>query len=143
MSKSVLAITQTIQQQRGMRSMAQELLPFKYLGVEGFGDGQTALAGLGTYLELAQVLGLPAAIERHVKLREGTQGYTDRQMVMALLFLQLAGGLKAPGAEFDASAYKFRAIVTNLLDWDGDRVIRWHRERCGRSEQVHDVLKNE
>ena len=36
--------------------------------------------------------------------------------------------LKAPGAEFDASAYKFRAIVTNLLDWDGDRVIRWHRE---------------
>ncbi|NMA28270.1 MAG: hypothetical protein GX934_10925, partial [Burkholderiales bacterium] len=51
--------------------------------------------------------------------------------------------LKAPGAEFDASAYKFRAIVTNLLDWDGDRVIRWHRERCGRSEQVHDVLKNE
>ena len=72
--------------------MAQELLPFKYLGVEGFGDGQTALAGLGTYLDLAQVLGLPAAIERHVKLREGTQGYTDRQMVMALLFLQLASG---------------------------------------------------
>ena len=75
-----------------MRSMAQELLPFKYLGVEGFSDGQTALAGLGTYLDLAQVLGLPAAIEHHVSLRKGTQGYTDRQMVMALLFLQLAGG---------------------------------------------------
>ncbi len=56
---------------------------------------------------------------------------------------QLHLDLKTPGAEFDTSAYKLRAIVTNLLDLDGDRVIRWHRERCGRSEQIHDILKNE
>ena len=48
-----------------------------------------------------------------------------------------------PQMEFDTGAYKMRALVTNLWDWDGDRVIRWHRERCGQSEHIHDVLKNE
>ncbi len=67
-------------------------------------------------------------------LRKQPQPETDEQLHL---------DLPAPDAEFDTSAYKLRAIVTNLLDWDGDRVIRWHRERCGRSEQAHDVLKNE
>lgn len=50
------------------------------------------MAGLPAYLELAQVAGLRASIERHMKLRDGTQGWSDGQMVTALVLLNLAGG---------------------------------------------------
>lgn len=39
--------------------------------------------------------------------------------------------------------YKLFAIVTNRLDLPGDELIWWHRERCGKSEQAHDVMKND
>ncbi|MBI5969360.1 MAG: hypothetical protein HY882_16065 [Deltaproteobacteria bacterium] len=35
------------------------------------------------------------------------------------------------------------AVVTDMLSWDGERLLRWHRERCGTAEQVIDVLKKE
>lgn len=34
-------------------------------------------------------------------------------------------------------------IVTNLLDWEGGAIIRWYRERCGKSEEVHRILKED
>ena len=52
----------------------------------------TALAGLPLYLELAEVAGLPEAIQRHLGLRERGQGWTDAQIVMALVLLNVAGG---------------------------------------------------
>lgn len=71
--------------------MAQGVLPFKYQE-ERFGSGMTALAGLPTYLDLATVAGLGTSIERHVRARSGVQGWTDRQVVLSLLLLNLAGG---------------------------------------------------
>lgn len=53
----------------------------------------TALAGLPTYLELATVSGLPASIQRHFEgchLKE--QGWTDTQIIMSLILLNIAGG---------------------------------------------------
>lgn len=38
--------------------------------------------------------------------------------------------------------HKLFAVVTNL-GWPGDQVIWWHRERCGKSEEVHAVLKHD
>ena len=53
----------------------------------------TALAGLPTYLDLAQAAGVRDAIRRHLTVRgESTQGWSDSQMVMALILLNLAGG---------------------------------------------------
>ncbi len=52
----------------------------------------TALAGLPLYLDLAWVTGLVESIRRHLKLREGRQGWTDAQFVVALILLNLAGG---------------------------------------------------
>jgi hypothetical protein len=52
----------------------------------------TALAGLPTYLELAHVAGLSQSIQRHLKLREGKQGWTDAQVITSLVLLNLAGG---------------------------------------------------
>ena len=71
--------------------MQQGALPFHY-AEEKNSTGMTALAGLATYLNLLQVSGLKASVERHVGIRRGTQGWTDSQMVTSLILLNLAGG---------------------------------------------------
>lgn len=71
--------------------MKQGVLPFQY-EEEKTSTGMTALAGLPVYLDLARVAGLAKSIGRHVRLREGDQGWSDSQMVTSLLLLNLAGG---------------------------------------------------
>ena len=49
--------------------------------------------------------------------------------------------------------YKLFGVVTNIKDpddpltkgqgWDGERVIKWYRKRCGDSELAHSVLKSD
>ena len=43
------------------------------------------------YLDLVQASGLGAAVRENVKVA-GTQGWLDLQMVLAVIFLNLAGG---------------------------------------------------
>jgi len=71
--------------------MAQGILPVEY-EVEGSGKGMTALAGLPIYLELAQVMGVTKSVRERLTARDGTQGWTDVQMVMSIILLNLAGG---------------------------------------------------
>ena len=71
--------------------MAQGILPFKY-ELERSKVGMTALAGLPLYLDLAKVVGLSKSIGRHLRVRDKGQGWTDSQMVTALVMLNLAGG---------------------------------------------------
>ena len=40
---------------------------------------------------MAQVVGMGQAIERHLHVREGSQGWSDPQVVMYLILLNLAG----------------------------------------------------
>jgi hypothetical protein len=50
--------------------------------------------------------------------------------------------LKAQGSLFaDGSDRMHFAVVTNL-DWEGNRLVEWHREKAGTIEHVHDELKN-
>ena len=50
--------------------------------------------------------------------------------------------LKAQGLLFaDGSDRRHHAVVTNL-DWAGDRLLQWHREKAGTVEHVHDEVKN-
>jgi hypothetical protein len=50
--------------------------------------------------------------------------------------------LKAQGSLFaDGSDRMHYAVVTNL-DWDGGKLLEWHREKAGTVEHVHDELKN-
>jgi len=44
--------------------------------------------------------------------------------------------------EDGSKTYKLFGLVTNLT-WHGDRIIRWLRERCGKSEEVHSVQKED
>lgn len=72
--------------------MAQGVLPFQYQDQKCV-SGLTALAGLPAYLDLAYASGLRDSLSRHLKVRsESTQGWSDHQVVMALILLNLAGG---------------------------------------------------
>lgn len=71
--------------------MAQGLFDFQY-EVEKRSGGMTGLAGLPPYLEFGYVMGLGVAIRHHLKIRGGDQGWSDEQVVMALILLNLAGG---------------------------------------------------
>lgn len=71
--------------------MTQGLLPFHY-EIEKRDGGLTALAGLPAYVEFAYTMGLGRIISEHVQVRQGNQGWTDEQMVMSLVWLNLAGG---------------------------------------------------
>lgn len=43
----------------------------------------------------------------------------------------------------DGTAVKHFAVLSNLWDWDGARLLPWHREKAGTIAQVHAVVKNE
>ncbi len=43
----------------------------------------------------------------------------------------------------DGIKYNIRVIVTNRYDLSGEELFHWHNKRCGYSEQIHDVMKNE
>jgi hypothetical protein len=50
--------------------------------------------------------------------------------------------LKAQGSLFaDGSDRQHYAVVSNL-DWDGGKLLDWHRLKAGTVEHVHDELKN-
>ena len=69
--------------------MAQGVLPYKY-EKEKTASGMTSLAGLPVYLDLASVLNLGESIATHLQVK--VQGWTDEQIVLALILLNLAGG---------------------------------------------------
>ena len=71
--------------------MAQKVLPYEY-EVEGGKSGLTSVGGLPTYIDLASATGLLRSIDKHIKIRTGDQGWTDRQIVLSLIALNLAGG---------------------------------------------------
>ncbi len=47
-----------------------------------------------------------------------------------------------PTMPMKESKYKVFGIVTNM-DWDGNELIRWLYERCGKSEEAHSVMKED
>jgi hypothetical protein len=50
--------------------------------------------------------------------------------------------LKPQGVLFaDGSDRRHHAVMTNL-DWAGERLLKWHREKAGTVEHVHDEVKN-
>src|SRR5512136_122918 len=43
----------------------------------------------------------------------------------------------------EGQPYHYFAVATNMWSWEGEKLLRWQRERCGTVEKVHDVLKND
>ena len=69
----------------------------------------------------------------------GERGEQKQSQPLRYVGLRL---LKPQGALFaDGSDRHHHAVVTNL-DWAGDRLLNWHREKAGTVEHVHDEIKN-
>jgi hypothetical protein len=53
--------------------------------------------------------------------------------------------LPFPTMEMKDTRYKVFGIVTNIPDQEmcGEDLIHWHHERCGKSEEVHSVMKKD
>jgi hypothetical protein len=113
--------------------LPQGVLSFQY-EADRSGGGLTSLAGLPLYLDLVQATGLGAAIREHVRVAGG-QGWLDMQMVLAVIFLNLAGGdcvedlerLEGDGG----FAAVLQAIERDLLSRAERRSLkqRWRRAR--------------
>ena len=51
--------------------------------------------------------------------------------------------LPFPHMEMKKKHYKVFGVVSNMVDWSGERLLHWHHERCGKSEEAHAVMKND
>ena len=69
--------------------MTQGGLPFQYQS-EKNDSGLTGFAGLPLYLELASQSGLVQPINETLKTK--VRGWTDAEMILSLVLLNLAGG---------------------------------------------------
>ena len=113
--------------------LPQGVLGFQYES-EPSTAGLTSLGGLPLYLDLIQASGLAAAIREQVRVA-GTQGWMDLQMVLALIFLNLAGGdclADLERLESDSGfAAALAAIERELLTREERRALksRWRRDR--------------
>jgi len=115
--------------------MSQGILPFKY-EIEPINSGLTALAGLPSYLDLAAVCGLTDSIRRHLTVTSNQQqGWTDEQIVMALVLLNLAGGESVDDLRIlegdEGFAKVMRRVETHGLPRSERRALekRWRKER--------------
>src|SRR5664279_4433740 len=113
--------------------VAQGVLGFQYQ-TDSVNSGLTSLAGLPLYLDLIHASGLGAAIRHKVRVA-GAQGWLDIQMVLAVIFLNLAGGDCVDDLdrlENDSGfAAILRAIEQDLLSRAERRSLkaRWRRTR--------------
>lgn len=78
--------------QRGDFIMAQGVLPYQYEPEKSAKQGLTALGGLPLYMDLAAASGLITSIRKHMQIKSGGQGWSDDQIIMSLIMLNLSGG---------------------------------------------------
>jgi len=50
--------------------------------------------------------------------------------------------LPFPTLTLKRQTYKLFGLVTHL-DWEGERIVNWMYERCGKSEEAHSVMKSD
>ena len=97
-----------------------------------------------TKTEWAEVCFVPNAIcnskkgceYRYIAKRE----LLEEQLELPGMESQLT--LPFPSIELSGKKYKVFGMVTNMTD-DGEALIHWLHERCGKSEEVHSVMKED
>jgi len=114
--------------------MSQTRLPFKY--EEDKKDrGITSLGGLPLYLDLAHTIGLFRSVREHIKIRQGNQGWTDSQVIMSLILLNLAGGDCVEDLEILEADEGFCRVLKRVELHDLSRKERRKRGRRWRKEK--------
>ena len=116
--------------------MAQGALSYKY-EEEKTGADMTALAGLPVYLDLASVLNLGESIATHLHIK--IQGWTDEQIVMSLILLNLAGGDCVDDLRLLEADEGFSSILRRIELKGLKRKERREMERRWRKEKHRSV----
>jgi len=116
--------------------MPQGVLSYKY-EEEKTNTGMTALAGLPVYLDLASVLGLGDHIRTHLQVK--AQGWTDEQMILSLILLNLAGGDCVDDLKILEKDEGFCKVLGRVETKGLARQQRRTRERRWRKEQHRSV----
>ena len=101
--------------------MRQGLYPFQYEPESGE-QVLTKIAGLPPYVEFAEASGLLASIEKYLHVRTQTTGWTDSQVVLSLLLLNIVGGESVSDIKILESDHGFTRIIrrTPTFYWSGD-----------------------
>jgi len=116
--------------------MPQGALSYKY-EEEKTNTGMTALAGLPVYLDLASVLGLGDHIRTHLHVK--AQGWTDEQMILSLILLNLAGGDCVDDLRILEKDEGFSKVLSRVETKGLTRQQRRAQERRWRKEQHRSV----
>ena len=119
--------------------LPQGILPFRY-EAEPTNSGMTALAGLPAYFELALVSGLTGSIRQHLQVcAEKKQGWTDTQIVMPLILLNLAGGDSVDDLRKLEGDEGFVKVLRRVEMHGLPRRVRRAQERRWRKERKRTV----
>lgn len=99
---------------------------------------------VNTGQEWAEVCFVPNAIGHSKKGPEyrylATREALSRQLILPGEEKQMS--LPFQTLNMQGLEYKIFGMVTNM-DWDGEKLIHWQRERCGKSEEAHSIMKND
>jgi hypothetical protein len=117
--------------------MAQGVLPYKYEEAKSEG-GMTSLAGLPLYLDLASVLGLGDIIGTRMGIRQ-SQGWTDEQIILSLVLLNLAGGDSVDDLRVLEKDEGLCTVLGRIATKGLSRRQRRAKERRWRKEQHRSV----
>ena len=96
-----------------------------------------------TNQEWVEVCFIPAAI-----------GYSKNAPIYRYMAIcEVMGSMELPGMESPQQSFPFPTLQVNFqryklfglvtMDWAGEKLIHWHRERCGKSEEAHCVMKED
>jgi hypothetical protein len=118
--------------------MAQKALPFKYED-DKRDSGITSLGGLALYSGLAHIMDLSKSVRNHIRVRENTQGWTDSQVIMSLILLNLAGGDCVEDLNILEADEGFCRILRRVEHHDLNRKQRREQERRWRKEKRRTV----
>lgn len=83
---------------------------------------------------------VPAAIAR--KKSDPDYRYLATRELLKHLPTETQLTLPFQTVEFEGRTYKVFGTVTNMK-WEGNKLLNWQRERCGKSEEAHSVLKED
>ncbi|RPI73418.1 MAG: IS1380 family transposase [Geobacteraceae bacterium] len=117
--------------------LTEKGLEWKPLDLDRFGNAEEKGR------EWAEVCYVPNKICTSKKGREYRYFVTrQRLQERTLPGMDASQVLPFPVMEMNRTQYKVFSVVTNS-EKDGAELIRWHDQRCGRSEEVHAILKND
>lgn len=105
-------------------------------------DKETAWGRRATGQEWAEVNFVPDWVG-HTRRRGEYRYVAVREPLWQGVLPGMEGQLPFPALALEGGrVYKVTAVVTNR-DLPGDQLLGWYRERCGKSEEVHSVLKSD